>query len=172
LFRSVGRTLGVVGESGSGKTTLARVLVGVQRPDAGTLTWSSPQRVQLVHQNPLGAFDPRWTVARSLAEALQAAGVRRGERSRRVTALLAEVGLDPTLARRRPHELSGGQRQRAAIARALAADPQVLVLDEPVSALDPTVRQQVLALLARLQDERELTMVFVSHELGVIAAVC
>src|SRR5690606_25850878 len=101
---SVGRTLGVVGESGSGKTTLARVLVGVQRPDAGMLTWSSPQRVQLVHQNPLGAFDPRWTVARSLAEALQAAGVRRGERSRRVTALLAEVGLDPSLARRRPHE--------------------------------------------------------------------
>ncbi|HTN56021.1 MAG TPA: ABC transporter ATP-binding protein [Microbacterium sp.] len=169
---TAGRTLGVVGESGSGKTTLARMLVGVQTPDAGELAWSTPQRVQLVHQNPLGAFDPRWTIARSLAEALQAAGVPRAERGDRVTQLLAEVGLEPDLARRRPRELSGGQRQRAAVARALAADPQVLVLDEPVSALDPTVRGQVLALLDRLQRERELTMVFVSHDLAVIAAVC
>ncbi|MDQ0612557.1 peptide/nickel transport system ATP-binding protein [Microbacterium sp. W4I4] len=169
---SSGRTLGVVGESGSGKTTLARMLVGVQHPDAGELTWSSPQRVQLVHQNPLGAFDPRWTIARSLTEALQAAGVPREERPSRVIGLLAEVGLAPELAGRRARELSGGQRQRAAIARALAADPTVLVLDEPVSALDPTVRGQVLALLDRLQQERELTMVFVSHDLAVIAAVC
>jgi len=169
---SAGRTLGVVGESGSGKTTLARVLVGVQHPDAGELAWTSPQRVQLVHQNPLGAFDPRWTIARSLTEALQAAGVPRAERPGRVSGLLAEVGLDPESARRRPRELSGGQRQRAAIARALAADPTVLVLDEPVSALDPTVRERVLELLDRLQRERALTMVFVSHDLAVIAAVC
>jgi len=169
---SAGRTLGIVGESGSGKTTLARMLVGVQHPDAGELVWASPQRVQLVHQNPLGAFDPRWTIARSLAEALQAAGVPRAERPERVAGLLAEVGLDPELAGRRPRQLSGGQRQRAANARALAADPTVLVLDEPVSALDPTVRGQVLALLDRLQQERELTMVFVSHDLAVIAAVC
>jgi len=169
---TAGRTLGVVGESGSGKTTLARMLVGVQQPDAGEMAWSSPQRVQLVHQNPLGAFDPRWTIARSLTEALQAAGVPRADRPVRVIGLLAEVGLAPELAGRRPRELSGGQRQRAAIARALAADPTVLVLDEPVSALDPTVRGQVLALLDRLQRERELTMVFVSHDLAVIAAVC
>lgn len=167
-----GRTLGIVGESGSGKTTLARMIVGVQRPDSGTLEWASPQRVQLVHQNPLGAFDPRWRVGRSLREALQAAGVPRRERGRRVAELLTEVGLDPALASRRPREVSGGQRQRAAIARALAADPQVMVLDEPVSALDPTVRQHVLDLLARLQRERALTMVFVSHDLGVIASVC
>lgn len=166
-----GRTLGVVGESGSGKTTLARMLVGVQRPDSGRLAWSSPQRVQLVHQNPLGAFDPRWSIGRSLAEALQAAGVGRANRPRRTAELLAEVGLAPDVARRRPRELSGGQRQRAAIARALAADPQVLVLDEPVSALDPTVRERVLQLLERLQRDRELTMVFVSHDLAVIAAV-
>lgn len=166
-----GRTLGVVGESGSGKTTLARMLVGVEQPDAGELRWLSPQRVQLVHQNPLGAFDPRWRIDRSLREALQAAGVPRRLRSGRVAELLREVGLDPALARRRPGELSGGQRQRAAIARALAADPQVLVLDEPVSALDPTVRERVLELLARLQQERSLTMVFVSHALDVIAAV-
>lgn len=169
---AAGRTLGIVGESGSGKTTLARMLVGVQHPDAGELSWSSPQRVQLVHQNPLGAFDPRWSIARSLNEALQAAGVPRADRPAQLMGLLAEVGLSPDLAGRRPRELSGGQRQRAAIARALAADPTVLVLDEPVSALDPTVRRQVLALLDRLQQERALTMVFVSHDLAVIAAVC
>ena len=166
-----GRTLGIVGESGSGKTTLARMLVGVEHPDAGELRWASPQRVQLVHQNPLGAFDPRWRIERSLREALEAAGVPRGVRAERVTELMREVGLDPALGRRRPAQLSGGQRQRAAIARALAADPQVLVLDEPVSALDPTVRERVLELLVRLQRERSLTMVFVSHDLEVIAAV-
>ncbi|WP_307872194.1 ABC transporter ATP-binding protein [Microbacterium paraoxydans] len=166
-----GRTLGIVGESGSGKTTLARMIVGVERPDAGELRWRRPQRVQLVHQNPLGAFDPRWTVARSLREALQAGGVPRSERRARVAGLLAEVGLDAALGDRRPAELSGGQRQRAAIARALAADPEVLVLDEPVSALDPSVRERVLHLLARLQTERRLTMVFVSHDLDVVGAV-
>lgn len=186
-----GRTLGVVGESGSGKTTLARVLVGVQRPDSGEVLLDGipttgldstrattdatagrrRRRIQLVHQNPLGAFDPRWTVGRSLREALAAGGVPRPERARRAAELLAEVDLAPELARRRPAELSGGQRQRAAIARALAADPDVVVLDEPVSALDPSVRERVLALLARLQRERELTMVLVSHDLGVVAAV-
>ncbi|MCR2785516.1 MULTISPECIES: ABC transporter ATP-binding protein [unclassified Microbacterium] len=177
-----GRTLGVVGESGSGKTTLARMIVGVERPDAGTVQiggvpWSRREaaglrrRVQLVHQNPLGAFDPRWSVGRSLREALAAGGVPRAARQAGATALLAEVGLDAALARRRPAELSGGQRQRAAIARALAVDPDVLVLDEPVSALDPTVRERVLALLRRLQEERHLTMIFVSHDLDVVAAV-
>jgi len=129
------------------------------------------RRVQLVHQNPLGAFDPRWTVGRSLREALAAGGVARGERRARAAELLGEVGLDAALARRRPAQLSGGQRQRAAIARALAVDPDVLVLDEPVSALDPTVRERVLALLRRLRADRDLTMVFVSHDLDVVAAV-
>ncbi|UYO95821.1 ABC transporter ATP-binding protein [Microbacterium sp. M28] len=166
-----GRTLGIVGESGSGKTTLARMILGVERPDAGTLVWHGEHRVQFVHQNPLGAFDPRWSVGRSLREALEAAGVPRNRRGDRVARLLEEVDLDPQLAARRPAALSGGQRQRAAIARALAAEPDVLVLDEPVSALDPTVRERVLALLLRLQRERGLTMVFISHDLDVIAAV-
>lgn len=168
---AAGRTLGIVGESGSGKTTLARMIVGVQHPDAGGMEWATPQRVRLVHQNPLGAFDPRWSIGRSLREALQAAGVPRRQQTSRVAELLTEVRLDVSLADRRPRQLSGGQRQRAAIARALAADPQVLVLDEPVSALDPTVRERVLDLLVRLQAERSLTMVFVSHDLAVIASV-
>ncbi|WP_353114733.1 ABC transporter ATP-binding protein [Microbacterium sp.] len=171
LVLRAGGVLGIVGESGSGKTTLARMLVGVTVPDAGSIAWTSSQRVQLVHQNPLAAFDPRWRIARSIEEALQGAGVPRASRASRVGELLAEVGLDPVLGRRRPHELSGGQRQRAAIARALAADPQVLVLDEPVSALDPTVRERVLGLLRRLRRERALTMVLVSHDLGVVGAM-
>lgn len=166
-----GRTLGIVGESGSGKTTLARMLIGVERPDSGGLRWTGAHRVQLVHQNPLGAFDPRWTIARSLREALAAGAVPRSECASRVRQLLAEVDLDPSLAGRRPAALSGGQRQRAAIARALAADPDVLVLDEPVSALDPSVRERILALLQRLQQQRQLTMVFVSHDLDVVGAV-
>lgn len=173
-----GRTLGIVGESGSGKTTVARMIVGVERPDAGEVlldgqppTTAGRRRIQLVHQNPLGALDPRWRVGRSLREALAAGGVPRRERAARAAALLAEVELDARLAHRRPAELSGGQRQRVAIARALAADPEVLVLDEPVSALDPLVRERVLGLLARLQRDRGLTMVFVSHDLDVVAAV-
>ncbi|WP_096359502.1 ATP-binding cassette domain-containing protein [Microbacterium sp. TPU 3598] len=166
-----GRTLGIVGESGSGKTTLARMIVGVDAPDAGTLRWTSQRRVQLVHQNPLGAFDPRWTIGRSLREGLEAGGVPRAQRAAGVARLLAEVDLAPELADRRPSALSGGQRQRAAIARALAADPEVLVLDEPVSALDPSVRERVLRLLARVQQERQLTMILVSHDLDVVGAV-
>ncbi len=168
-----GRTLGVVGESGSGKTTLARLLIGVERPSAGTIDWTDRvrPRIQLVHQNPLGAFDPRWTIGRSLREALAAGRVPRAQRPARVAELLREVDLDPALAARRPAELSGGQRQRAAIARALAADPELLVLDEPVSALDATVRARVLALLDRLQRDRGLTMLLVSHDLAVVAAV-
>ena len=178
-----GRTLAVVGESGSGKTTLARLAVGVTAADAGTLSFegrpwtpdaargSDRRRVQLVQQNPWGALDPRWSVGRTLTEAVAAGGVRRAERRRAVAALLEEVGLSPAFARRRPAQLSGGQRQRVAIARALAVSPDLLVLDEPVSALDASVRAKILDRLLALQSERDLAMIFVTHDLDIVAAI-
>ncbi|MEV7768449.1 ABC transporter ATP-binding protein [Microbacterium sp. NPDC086615] len=178
-----GRTLAIVGESGSGKTTLARLIVGVSAPDAGSLTfdgrpWSphaargaARRRVQLVQQNPWGALDPRWSVARTVGEAVAAAGVPRPRRRAEVDALLHEVGLGAGFGRRLPAQLSGGQRQRVAIARALATDPDLLVLDEPVSALDATVRARILDRLRVLQRERDLAMVFITHDLDVVAGI-
>ena len=178
-----GRTLAVVGESGSGKTTLARMVVGVTSPDAGTLRFddapwdaaraagAARRRVQLVQQNPWGALDPRWTVGRTLAEAVASAGVPRAGRRARVAGLLDEVGLDAGFAGRRPAQLSGGQRQRVAIARALAVAPDLLVLDEPVSALDASVRARILDRLRRLQADRDLAMLFVTHDLDVVAQI-
>jgi len=177
-----GQTLGIVGESGSGKSTVARLLLGLERPDAGAVTlggapWSARTererrpargRIQLVDQDPFGAFDPRWTIERIIGEA-----VALGESSTRVRSLelLRQVGLGEEHLRRRPQQLSGGQRQRVAIARALARRPGILVCDEPVSALDLTIQAQVLALLSSLQAELGLAMVFISHDLGVIAQV-
>lgn len=178
-----GRTLAVVGESGSGKTTLARMIVGVAEADAGTLrvdgrAWSpraargaARRRIQLVQQNPWGALDPRWSVGRTLREAVAVTGAARSHRRALVTDLLREVGLSPALTTRRPAQLSGGQRQRVAIARALAVGPEVLVLDEPVSALDATIRARILDRLLDLQRDRDLAMVFVTHDLSVVAEV-
>ncbi|MDP4504465.1 dipeptide ABC transporter ATP-binding protein [Nonomuraea turcica] len=174
-----GETLGIVGESGSGKTTLARLALGLLRPDAGHVTlhqqpWSHlrererrPLRpsIQLISQNPLDSFDPRHTVGRLIAEPLR---LPRMERRERVHDLLARVGLPPETAARHPRELSGGQRQRVAIARALGPRPDVLVCDEPVSALDVSIQAQVLDLLADLQAEYGTAMVFISHDLGVV----
>ncbi len=179
-----GRTLGIVGESGSGKTTIARLLMGIERPDTGTVIldderWNpAPEslrrprrsRIQLVHQNPRGALDPRWSIARSLDEALAAGGLPRRERPGRARALMTQVDLDPALLTRRAGALSGGQRQRAAIARALAVGPDVLVLDEPVSALDVSVQAKILDLLDRLQRDLDLGIVLISHDLKVIGA--
>ncbi|CAN3983709.1 dipeptide ABC transporter ATP-binding protein [Kitasatospora purpeofusca] len=178
-----GEALGVVGESGSGKTTLARIVMGLSRPDAGEVLlhgrpWSAlPERrrraersaIRFVQQDPYASADPRFTVARIIGEALP--GLRRAERARRCAELLDQVGLSAELLSRRPHQLSGGQRQRVAIARALAGRPEVLVCDEPVSALDVSVQAQVLELLDRLRRERGIALLFITHDLAVVRQV-
>ncbi|MFS0853629.1 ATP-binding cassette domain-containing protein [Microbacterium sp. 179-I 3D4 NHS] len=171
-----GRSLGVVGESGSGKTTIARILAGFETPDAGTVRrgGDDPRDVQFVYQDPGVSFDPRWTVGRLLDEAvgLRHPSLARRERSARVRGWLERVGLAAGLVDRRPASLSGGQRQRLGIARALAVEPAVVVLDEPVSALDVAVQKQILELIARLQAETGVGYLFISHDLGVIQKVC
>lgn len=178
-----GRTLGLVGGSGSGKTTVARLLLALEEPDAGGVTldeapWSGiPERdrrsrrarVGAVYQDPLASFDPRWTIDRILQDALAVAGLRGADAFDSPATLLAQVGLDPALLRRRPARLSGGQRQRVAIARAIAARPDVLICDEPVSALDIAVQAQVLDLLDELQRRLGLGLLLISHDLGVVA---
>jgi len=159
-----GETVGVVGESGSGKSTLARLIIGAERPDAGTVSSAGAPRVRLVPQDPLGSFDPRHTVRRILSLSRRAGGPSPED-------LMARVGLDAELLGRRPARLSGGQRQRVAIARALAARPDVLVCDEPVSALDVTTQAGILDLLLDLQRREGLAMVFISHDLAVVRRV-
>ncbi|UOM36264.1 ABC transporter ATP-binding protein [Acuticoccus sp. I52.16.1] len=176
-----GRTLGILGRSGSGKSTLAQTLAAMQRPSTGrvqlltaTITADGPRlpradrrAVQYVFQNPQGALNPRLTVGRALAEPLRLAG-RQAGLADRIAAALGEVGLDPAMAARYPHQLSGGQRQRVCIARALICEPQVLICDEVVSALDMTVQAEILALLARLQRERGFAMAFIGHDVDVV----
>ncbi|MFI9559167.1 dipeptide ABC transporter ATP-binding protein [Nonomuraea endophytica] len=177
-----GETLGVVGESGSGKTTLARLALALLEPDSGHATlhrqpWTQLRererrphrpRIQLISQSPLDSFDPRHTVGRLIAEPLR---LPREERPARVLDLLARVGLPPETAALHPRVLSGGQRQRVAIARALGPRPDVLVCDEPVSALDVSIQAQVLDLLADIQAEYGTAIVFISHDLAVVAAI-
>jgi len=185
LTLRAGQTLGVVGESGSGKSTLGRILLGLERPEHGSVQFDGEdwlglsgeqqrlarQGIQVVFQDPLASFDPRFTVLRVLSEALAQAGVPRGLRRTEAARLLERVQLPTALLDRRPLELSGGQRQRIAIARALAMKPRVLVLDEPVSALDVSVQARILALLAELQAELNLACLFISHDLGVVEQV-
>ncbi|MEU6378122.1 ABC transporter ATP-binding protein [Streptomyces sp. NPDC046909] len=173
-----GETLGVVGESGSGKTTLGRMLVGLLEPTAGEVRHDGHARVgvdpavQMVFQDPVSSLNPRRSVGESIADPLRARGERDEARIRgRVTELLERVGLEGAHYDRYPHEFSGGQRQRVGIARALAADPRVIVCDEPVSALDVTTQAQVVALLGELQRELGLALVFVAHDLAVVRQV-
>ncbi len=165
-----GETLGIVGESGSGKTTLGRMLVGLLEPSEGRVTRTGD--VQMVFQDPVSSLNPRRSIGESVADPLRAAGERDDTRIRaRVAELLTRVGLDPDRYDSYPHEFSGGQRQRVGIARALAAEPKLIVCDEPVSALDVTTQAQVTALLAELQRELGLALVFVAHDLAVVRQV-
>ncbi|MGF0116364.1 ABC transporter ATP-binding protein [Promicromonospora sp. Marseille-Q5078] len=179
-----GETVGLVGESGCGKSTLARIICGLEAPSEGTVRWNGAdvaamshadrktllhREVQMVFQDPHASLDPRRSVGQSIAEGvtthrlLPASGV-----DARVGELLTQVGLNPEHAHRYPHEFSGGQLQRIGIARALAVEPKLLVCDEPVSALDISVRAQVLNLLNRLKRELGLSIVFIAHDLDVV----
>jgi oligopeptide transport system ATP-binding protein len=175
-----GRVLGVVGESGCGKSTLARLLTRLERPDSGSIEILGRRidlarrgalrelrrMIQLVFQDPYASLDPRQRIGAALAEALTVHRLPSG--TARVGELLETVGLPPSTADRYPHQLSGGQRQRIGIARALAVRPRILVLDEPVSALDVSVRAEIINLLVRLRGELGLTFVFISHDLGMV----
>ncbi|MFF3450631.1 dipeptide ABC transporter ATP-binding protein [Streptomyces sp. NPDC002667] len=173
-----GETLGIVGESGSGKTTLGRMLVGLLEPTAGAVRHEGREQsgvrpsVQMVFQDPVSSLNPRRSVGESIADPLRARGEKDEGRIRgRVRELLERVGLDGAHYDRYPHEFSGGQRQRVGIARALAAEPRVIVCDEPVSALDVTTQAQMVALLGELQRELGLALVFVAHDLAVVRQV-
>ncbi|MBA5601849.1 ABC transporter ATP-binding protein [Pectobacterium aroidearum] len=178
-----GETLGIVGESGSGKTTLGKVILALQKPDSGEVrladnAWSTltererrplRARIQTITQDPLSSFDPQFTVAQILNQPLRLRrDLSEDEKQRRILTLLEYVGLTPDLLSRRPRALSGGQRQRVSIAQALASEPEILICDEPVSALDVTTQAQVLDLLVALQRQLGLTMLFISHDLGVV----
>jgi len=176
-----GTTLGIVGESGCGKSTLARLIVGLHRADSGSIVFAERelsrrharprsvlQSMQMVFQDPSSALNPRATVSESIAFPLRVQGVSRKETQIRVAQVLSDVGLPKNYLTHYPHQLSGGQRQRVNIARALALHPQLIVLDEAVSALDKSIQAQILNLLKDLQAEYNLTYVFISHDLNVV----
>jgi peptide/nickel transport system ATP-binding protein len=181
-----GETLGLVGESGSGKSTLARAVTGLMPVDSGSIVvhgrdiarFSRRQlrpyraKMQMIFQDPYGSLDPRQRVVDIIAEGPVIHGTRLDQAREEARELLRLVGLDPSAADRFPHEFSGGQRQRIGIARALALRPEILVADEPVSALDVSVQAQVLALLADIKFRYDLSMVFVTHDLRVALQVC
>ncbi|GAA2421467.1 dipeptide ABC transporter ATP-binding protein [Actinomadura vinacea] len=179
---AAGETLGLVGESGSGKTTTSRVALGLRRPDSGTVRFDGrpfPRRrrrlagrMQAVLQHPDWSLNPRMRVGQSVAEPLHVlGGASRAGAAEKVRRMLEEVGLEPELARRYPHELSGGQRQRVSIARALITRPGFIVFDEAVSALDVSVQAQILNLIKDLQDEFGFGALFISHDLGAVRYV-
>lgn len=182
-----GEALGIVGESGSGKSTLARIFAGLTAPSAGEVRfrgralsgWLRKEKrefhrsVQMVFQDPLSSLNPRKTVARILDDPLRnLTGLDRAARRQRINELLDLTRLPPDCLKRHPHEFSGGQAQRIAIARALAPQPGVIIMDEPVSALDVSVQAQILNLLKALQAQLNLTYFFVSHDLAVVEYLC
>jgi oligopeptide transport system ATP-binding protein len=181
-----GETLGLVGESGCGKSTLGRALLRLTEPTGGQVLFrdidlarlskgqmrGQRRHLQMIFQDPYASLNPRMTVSQIISEPLETFGLSRGrERESRVRELMETVGLSPRFLKRYPHEFSGGQRQRIGIARALAADPDFIVADEPISALDVSIQAQIMNLMERLQRERDLTYLFISHDLRAIRHV-
>jgi oligopeptide/dipeptide ABC transporter ATP-binding protein len=185
---AAGETLGLVGESGCGKSTLGRTLLRLYEPDGGTINFDGTdvthlsqralrplrRKMQMIFQDPYASLNPRMSVGAAIAEPLEIHGLAktRSEREQRVQELLAKVGLRADAARRYPHEFSGGQRQRVGIARALAVQPKFIVCDEPVSALDVSIKAQIVNLLDDLQQDAALTYLFISHELEIVRHIC
>ena len=193
-----GECVGLVGESGSGKSTIARMVSSLLRPTSGAIYLKGKEvaslqgkglahiaariqgkeshavhrSVQMIFQNPVGSFDPRQTLGQSIAEGIRNAGVGKAEARLRAKALLYRCGLPEEMFNRFPREVSGGQCQRAAIARALALEPSLLICDEATSALDVTVQRQIVDLLAQLRDELDMTILFICHDLALVDGVC
>lgn len=181
-----GEILGIVGESGSGKSTVAKAITHLTEPTEGTvwidgadITGASSrerrgfyEKIQMVFQHPAGSFNPRKTLGSSIAMSLRSRSYSRKERTEQVHHLLALCGLSEELADRYPYEVSGGQCQRAAIARALAKDPMILICDEATSALDVTVQAQIIRLLTALRQERQLSLLFICHNLALVQQFC
>lgn len=181
-----GQTVGIVGESGSGKSTLAKLLCCLEEPTEGQIRLCGQEigkrkgkkrremyrKLQMVFQDPVSSFDPRRTLGDGIGESLRNHGMSREEARKRVELLLEQCGLPEEFAGRYPHEVSGGQCQRAAIARALAIEPQLLICDEATSALDVTVQKQIMELLERMRKEKNLTILFICHNLALVQSFC
>ena len=181
-----GETLGIVGESGSGKSTLAKLITRLTDLTDGTLKFQGKDitklkqrqmkdiygNIQMVFQNPAGSFDPRRPLGDGIGESLRNRGMKKEDVAKRVKELLEQCGLDEGFAGRYPHEVSGGQCQRAAIARALAVEPKILICDEATSALDVTIQQQIMELLQELKEKHGLSFIFICHNLALVQMFC
>ena len=181
-----GECLGLVGESGCGKSTTARLIAGLLEPDRGSVRLEGEEilglkgkkkqavytKLQMVFQTPQDSFDPRCTLGDGIMESMRNRGMKKDRARERMYQLLEQVELDRSLGERYPHEVSGGECQRAAIARALAVDPRLVICDEATSALDVTVQAQIVELLKRLQKERKLSLLFICHDLALVQHMC